>query len=81
MTLFKIPTSKIIKFGKGAAIAIPPEYMKEKNLKVGNVVSFEIFQTPLMKLWGAGKHLKIDAQKAKDELRKEWYEDRIYKKI
>ena len=67
-----MPVSKIIKSGKGMAVVIPPEYMKEKNLKVGDIVSFEIFQTPLMKLWGAGKHLKIDAQKAKDELRKEW---------
>ena len=40
-----MPTSKIIKFGKnGAAIVIPPEYMKEKNLKVGDVVSFEIYK-------------------------------------
>ena len=54
------------------AVVIPPEYMKERNLKVGDIVSFEIFQNPLMKLWGAGKHLKIDAQKAKNELRKEW---------
>ena len=53
-------------------------HMEEKNLKVGDIVNFEIFHTnPLRKLWGAGKHLKIDAQKAKDELRKEWNEDRI----
>ena len=52
--------------------------MEEKNLKVGDIVNFEIFQTnPLSKLWGMGKHLKIDAQKAKDELREEWNEDRF----
>lgn len=69
-----MPTSKIIKFGKnGMALVLPPEYVKEKNLKVGDIVKFEIFQNnALSKLWGAGKHLKIDAQKAKDELRKEW---------
>ncbi|HLG24453.1 MAG TPA: hypothetical protein VI564_06005 [Candidatus Nanoarchaeia archaeon] len=39
-----MPTSKIIKFGKGHAIIIPPEYMKEKNLKVGDIVHFEIFK-------------------------------------
>ena len=39
-----MPTSKIIKFGKGAAIIIPPEYMKERNLKVGQEVYFEIFK-------------------------------------
>ena len=55
------------------ALVLPPEYVKEKNLKVGDIVKFEIFQNnALSKLWGAGKHLKIDAQKAKDELRKEW---------
>ena len=26
----------------------------------------------ISQLWGRGKHLKIDAQKAKDELRQEW---------
>ena len=52
--------------------------MKKKNLKVGDIVNFEIFHTnPLRNLWGASKHLKIDAQKAKDELRKEWNEDRF----
>ena len=52
--------------------------MKKKNLKVGDIVNFEIFQTnPLRKLWGAGKHLKIDAQKAKNELREEWNDDRF----
>ena len=38
MTLLKIPTSKIIKFGKGMAIVLPPEYVKEKNLKVGDIM-------------------------------------------
>ncbi len=64
---------KLIKFGNnGMAIVIPPEYMKERSLKVGDIIQFEVFQTPLMKLWESGRHLKIDAQKAKDELRKEW---------
>ena len=39
-----MPTSKIIKFGKGAAIVIPPEYMKKKNLKVGDTVYFDVFK-------------------------------------
>jgi len=80
--LIQILTSKIIKFGKGAAVIIPPEYIniKEKGLKVGDVVQFEIKFNPLQRLWGRGKHLKIDAQKAKDELRKEWNEDRLFVK-
>ena len=53
--------------------------MKEKNLKVGDIVNFEVYPStnPLRKLWGSGKHLKIDAQKAKDELREEWNDDRL----
>lgn len=43
--LSKIPTSTLIKFGKnGVALVIPPEYMKERNLKVGDIVSYEIFK-------------------------------------
>lgn len=51
--------------------------MKQKGIKVGDIVNFEIFplNNSLRKLWGRGKHLKIDAQKVKDELRKEDYED------
>ncbi|HCE31447.1 TPA: hypothetical protein DEQ89_05620 [Candidatus Daviesbacteria bacterium] len=77
-----MPTTKIIKFGKGAAIVIPPEYMKERNIKVGDTVNFEVYPltNPLSKLWGRGKHLKIDAQKAKDELRKEWHDERLFVK-
>ena len=41
-----MPISKIIKFGKGAAIIIPPEYLKERKLKVGDVVDFEVFKIP-----------------------------------
>ena len=37
------------------------------------MVEFEVFKkTDLSKLWGMSRHLKIDAQKAKNELRKEW---------
>lgn len=40
-----MPISKLIKFGKnGVALVIPPEYMKEKNLKVGDIVTFEIYK-------------------------------------
>ena len=49
-------------------------HMKKKNLKVGDIVNFEVYPLTnhLNKLWGTSKHLKIDAQKAKEELREEW---------
>ena len=27
------------------AVVIPPEYMKERNIKVGDIVNFEIYET------------------------------------
>lgn len=42
--MYKIPTSKIIKFGKnGMALVLPPEYVKERNLKIGETVELVIF--------------------------------------
>ena len=68
-----MPTTRIRKSGNSIVLTVPPHYVKERNIKVGQEVTFEIIpKVDLSKLWGAGKHLKIDAQKAKDELRKEW---------
>ena len=50
-----------------------PEIIKERHLKVGENVEYQLFKKVNLKsLLGVSKHLKIDAQKAKDELRKEW---------
>jgi len=68
-----MPTARIRKSGNSNVIVISPEIMEERNVKVGEVVEYQIFKGgSLKKLWGRGRHLKIDAQKAKDELRKEW---------
>lgn len=54
-------------------LVIPPEDLKEQGLKIGEEIEYRIFKkVDLSKMFGSGKHLKIDAQKAKDELRKEW---------
>ena len=67
-----MPTTKIRKSGNSNVIVLPPEYMEERDLKTGQTVQYEVSsKTGLQKLFGMGKHLKIDAQKAKDELRKE----------
>lgn len=68
-----MPTARVRKSGNSIVLTVPPHYVKERNIKVGQEVTFEIIpKVDLSKLWGAGGHLKIDAQKAKDELRKEW---------
>ena len=68
-----MPTTKIRKSGNSNVIVLPPEYMEERDLKTWQTVQYEVSsKTGLQKLFGMGKHLKIDAQKAKDELRKEW---------
>lgn len=68
-----MPTAKIRKSGNSIVLVVPPDYLKEKDLHIGDEVSFEIFHpTALQELWGRGKHLKINAQQAKNYLRKQW---------
>ena len=65
--------AKVRKSGNSTVLVLPPEYIKERNFKIGETVEFEAFKkVDLRELFGRGKHLKIDAQKAKNELRKEW---------
>ena len=68
-----MPIAKIRKSGNSTVLVIPPEEIKEKNLHIGETVEYLILKkNNIRQLWGRGKHLKIDGQKAKDELRKEW---------
>ena len=68
-----MPIAKIRKSGNSTVLVIPPEEIKEKNLHIGETVEYLILKKGnIRKLWGRGKHLSIDAQKAKDELRQEW---------
>ena len=68
-----MPIAKIRKSGNSTVLVIPPEEIKEKNLHIGETVEYLILKKGNLKnLWGLSKHLKIDAQKAKDELREEW---------
>ena len=70
-----MPTTRVRKSGNSIVLTVPPHYVKERKLRIGQEVTFEIIpKVDLSKLWGASKHLNIDAQKAKDELRKEWNE-------
>lgn len=68
-----MPIAKVRKSGNSTVLVIPPEEVKEKGLKTGESVEYILFKKiDLSKLFGRGKHLKIDAQKVKDDLRKEW---------
>ena len=68
-----MPVAKVRKSGNSTVLVISPEVIKERNIKVGEIVEYQIFKkVDLKPLFGRGKHLKINAQKAKDELRKEW---------
>lgn len=68
-----MPIAKIRKSGNSTVLVIPPEEIEEKNLHIGETVEYLILKkNSISQLWGRGKHLKIDAQKAKDELRQEW---------
>ena len=65
--------SIVRKSGNSTVLVLPPEFVRERKLRIGEMVEFEVFKkTDLSKLWGISRHLKIDAQKAKNELRKEW---------
>ena len=68
-----MPIAKIRKSGNSTVLVLPPGFIRERNIQLGEVVEFEVFKKVNLKaLFGSGKHLKIDAQKAKNELRKEW---------
>jgi antitoxin component of MazEF toxin-antitoxin module len=68
-----MPIAKIRKSGNSTVLVVSPEIIKERKIKVGETVEYQIFKNVnLKRLLGRGKHLKLDAQKAKDELREEW---------
>ncbi len=68
-----MPIAKVRKSGNSTVLVIPPEEVREKGIKVGESIEYMLFKkVDLSKLFGRGKHLKIDAQKVKNELRKEW---------
>lgn len=68
-----MPTTIIRKSGNSTVLVLSPEVIREKRIQIGEPVEYEIFKkVDLGKFFGKYKHLKIDAQKAKDMLREEW---------
>ncbi|MBI2448755.1 AbrB/MazE/SpoVT family DNA-binding domain-containing protein [Candidatus Pacearchaeota archaeon] len=61
------------KWGNSIGIVIPNRAIIEKNLKEGEEVIIDIKKKDKIKeIFGSLKDWKIDSQKMKEELRKEW---------
>ena len=66
-------TTRLKRWGNSIGIIIPAEKLREKNFKEDEEVVITIEKKNTIKdLFGSLKNLKIDSQKMKDELRKEW---------
>ena len=65
--------TKLRKWGNSIGVVIPIEALKEKGLKEGEEVIVELEKKRTMKeIFGSLKELKIDSQKLKEELRRDW---------
>ncbi|MEK6825368.1 MAG: AbrB/MazE/SpoVT family DNA-binding domain-containing protein [Nanoarchaeota archaeon] len=66
-------TTRLKRWGNSVGIIIPAEMLREKGLKEEEEVIISVEKKKGIRyLFGSLKHAKIDAQKVKDELRKEW---------
>ena len=65
--------TKLKKWGNSIGIVIPHNTLIEKNFKEGEDVLVEIEKKEkIRQIFGSLKNLKIDSQKIKNELRKDW---------
>ncbi len=68
-----ITKAKVKNWGSSLGIVIPIEVVKEEHLKPGAEVLIDIKKkSTLSEVFGIAKEWKIDSQKLKDQLRKEW---------
>ncbi len=64
--------TKLRKWGSSLGVVIPKEIIKKQHLKQGEEIIIEIKRKPsIKKMFGSLKGWKLDAQKFKDEIRKE----------
>jgi len=70
MAMFK---AKVKQWGNSLGIVIPKEIVEKVHMKNNQVLFLEIKSDPLKEAFGSLKGWKIDSQKMKDELRKEWH--------
>ncbi|MBI2085123.1 MAG: AbrB/MazE/SpoVT family DNA-binding domain-containing protein [Candidatus Aenigmarchaeota archaeon] len=65
--------STVKKWGSSLGVVIPIEVVKQKGLREGDTVVLEISKkNTIREIFGSLKHNKLDSQKIKDNLRKEW---------
>ena len=65
--------ARVREWGNSLGIIIPQEKVEEAGLVKDQEVTIDLkVENPLKAAFGTIKDKKIDAQKAKDELRKEW---------
>lgn len=68
-----IVKGRIREWGNSLGIVIPKEKIEEAGLVKDQEVTIDLkVENPIKAIFGILKDSKIDAQKAKDELRKEW---------
>src|SRR3989344_8169093 len=64
--------SKLKKWGNSVGVIIPSNALKEENLREGEEIVVEVKKKSSIKdLFGSLKEWKINAQKVKDEIRRE----------
>lgn len=64
---------RIREWGNSLGVVIPREKVEEAGLVKDQEVTLDVkAENPIKAVFGMLKDNKIDAQKAKDELRKEW---------
>ncbi|MBI2233091.1 MAG: hypothetical protein HYU56_04175 [Candidatus Aenigmarchaeota archaeon] len=68
-----MPDLKVRKIGNSLGVIFPSELVKEKKLRENETVFVSVAKKgDLSKLFGSLKGWKIDAQKVKDEARRDW---------
>lgn len=68
-----VTETKVKRWGSSLGVIIPSEIAKKERLKEGVRVIIEIKKSNTMReFFGSLKGWKINAQKMKDELRKDW---------
>jgi len=65
--------TKLRKWGNSVGVVIPNEFLRKNNLREGQEIIIEIVKKNTIKeLFGSLKDWKIDSQKLKEDLRKDW---------
>ena len=65
--------TKLRKWGNSVGVVIPSEFLRKNNLREGQEIIIEIVKKKTIKeLFGSLKDWKIDSQKLKEDLRKDW---------